>query len=165
MGVYTGSGPTDPVVGNKVSVTAFGVPSADAIQALASATSSYTPTIGGTGWVLGNGTLTGNYSQVGKAVWFRIVFTFGSTSVAGTGSLSFTTPVTLAGTNHVLAQTTLDASPAGRYNGVAVTTTTPVLPYCTPSAAGGADRTGVAGVPITWASGDVVTISGWAEAA
>jgi len=165
VGVFTGSSPTDPTVGTKASITAFGVPTSDALQALMSATTAYTPTIGGTGWVLGNGTLTGSYTQVGKAVWFRIVFTFGSTSVAGSGSLSFTTPVTLAGTNHVMSQTTLDASPAGRYNGVAVTTTTSVLPYYTPSAAGGADRTAVAGVPITWANGDTVTISGWAEAA
>lgn len=129
------------------------------------ATTSYTPTIGGTGWVLGNGTLTGNYTKVQKMVFIRVVFTFGSTSTAGSGSLSFTLPTTAAGTNHALTHTTLDASPAGRYNGAAVTTTTTVLPYYTPSAAGGADRTGVAGVPITWASGDTVTISGWYEAA
>ena len=165
MGAYTGSGPTDPVVGNKTSVTSFGVPTADAVQALASATSSYTPTIAGSGWAVGNGTVSGGYTQIGKFVVFRATFTLGTTSTAGAGAMTISLPVNSIGGIHAVSHSTLDNNVPARYNGVGVLATSTVTPYYTPSAAGGADRTATTSVPMTWATSDSITVSGWYEAA
>lgn len=165
MGVYTGSGPTDPVVGNKVSVTAFGVPTSDAVQALASAATSYTPTVSGTGWALGNGTITGEYTQVGKFVAFAIRLTLGSTSTAGASSLALSLPVNSTGSLYICTQSSLDSSASARYDGSCTIETSVVRPYYTPAAAGGAARTATTSVPFTWATSDTVTVSGWYFAA
>lgn len=87
MGVYTGSGPTDPTVGSKASVTAFGVPTADVAQALVSATSSYTPTLGN----VTTGTVTGNYTQLGKMVYLSLEITAG-TVTSGASAVTLTMP-------------------------------------------------------------------------
>jgi len=59
---------------------------------------SYTPTWSSTGTppTLGNGTTTGRYCQVGKAVHFQWALTIGSTSTAGTGTYTISMPVTAA---------------------------------------------------------------------
>jgi len=44
---------------------------------------AYTPTLGGTGWAIGDGTVLGAYCQIGKVVFFRASVTFGSTSTFG----------------------------------------------------------------------------------
>jgi hypothetical protein len=54
---------------------------------------SYTPTISGTGWAIGNGALTFKYVQVGKMVTVQGVMGIGSTTSIGTGSLTFSLPV------------------------------------------------------------------------
>lgn len=52
--------------------------------------SAYTPTLGG-GWVLGNGSLAGAYFQIGKLVFFNILYQVGSTDTKS-GVLSFLLP-------------------------------------------------------------------------
>lgn len=46
---------------------------------------SYTPTI--TGFTVGNGSISGRYTQIGKTVIFRATFTVGSTSARPNGSV------------------------------------------------------------------------------
>jgi hypothetical protein len=59
---------------------------------------AYTPTLGGTGWAIGNGTASGFYCQIGKIVHARIRITFGSTSTFGAASaLTLALPVTPRG--------------------------------------------------------------------
>lgn len=54
---------------------------------------SFTPSY--TNLTIGNGTNVGAYAQVGKTVFFRVAFTFGTTSsIAGTPALTF--PVTIS---------------------------------------------------------------------
>ena len=53
---------------------------------------SYTPTLTGTGFALGNGTATGAYCVIGKTVHFWVNFAFGSTTTAGTGAYTFNLP-------------------------------------------------------------------------
>lgn len=79
------------------------------------ATSTWAPTIGGTGWALGNGTITGRYVQVGKFTFYRIEWDFGTTSTAGTGQLTLSTPVA-ASASHFLV-----TAGQGEYQG-AITT-------------------------------------------
>jgi hypothetical protein len=59
---------------------------------------SYTPawTASTTNPVLGNGTLVGRYSKVGKMVDFAIQLTAGSTTTFGSGQWSFSLPFTVA---------------------------------------------------------------------
>ncbi len=45
---------------------------------------TYTPVLSGTGWALGNGTLTGEYIRSGPMGYFYIVLQFGSTTTLGT---------------------------------------------------------------------------------
>jgi hypothetical protein len=56
---------------------------------------AYTPTwtAAGTAPSLGNGTLTGAYTQIGKTVHFRLKFVAGSTTTFGTSGWRFTLPV------------------------------------------------------------------------
>lgn len=57
---------------------------------------SYTPTLssaGGTAPTLGNGTLTGQYMQLGKMVQGIVKLSFGSTSTYGTGNFMLSFPV------------------------------------------------------------------------
>lgn len=58
-------------------------------------TTAYTPTWGNTGTAnsLGNGTITGNYIQIGKLVLFDLSLVFGSTTTSGNGGWTFTVPV------------------------------------------------------------------------
>jgi len=56
---------------------------------------AWTPTITATGggFSLGNGTVSGKYTQIGKLVVATFIFTFGSTSNMGAGALRSTMPV------------------------------------------------------------------------
>lgn len=57
---------------------------------------SYTPvwTSSGTAPALGNGTITGRYKQNGKTIDLVVKIVFGSTTTFGTGTYSFSIPVT-----------------------------------------------------------------------
>lgn len=57
---------------------------------------SYTPTLGGSGWAVGNGTLSGAYLRVGNTVHFRADFKIGSsTTKGGASSPTLTLPLTM----------------------------------------------------------------------
>jgi hypothetical protein len=56
-------------------------------------TGTYSPVISGTAWVIGDGTASGQYQQLGKLVIVRIDITFGSTTTFGTGALEVTLPI------------------------------------------------------------------------
>lgn len=57
---------------------------------------SYTPTLSATAGspTIGNGTITGAYSQIGKSVFAKIKITAGSTTNFGTTKMTLTLPVT-----------------------------------------------------------------------
>ena len=47
---------------------------------------SYTPVLSGSTWAVGNGTISGAYTQIGKTVHFTARFVLGSTSTKGSAS-------------------------------------------------------------------------------
>jgi hypothetical protein len=53
---------------------------------------AYTPTLGGTGWALGNGTITGRFCKLGTVVHFYVNIIFGSSSTFGGSALTVSTP-------------------------------------------------------------------------
>jgi len=63
------------------------------IAATQTAWSTYTPTLGGTGWTW-TGTAAGRYKQLGKTVFFSLTYTSSATLTAGSSPLTFTLPVT-----------------------------------------------------------------------
>lgn len=121
---------------------------------------SWTPTP--TNFTVGNGVLTAKYQQVGKTVICRFEFTLGSTSSMGTIP-TFTIPVTAAAhlknmrTGGVYIEDLATAAFIGNilFNGTAVDTVTLTVMNVASTYAGNSSIT--ATVPMTWATGDIVT--------
>lgn len=128
---------------------------------------AYTPTLGGTGWALGDGTITGAYCQIGKIVFFRATFTFGSTSTAGTASPTFTLPVNaVAGSlRYPVNSRFFDASASTVYVGAAHLGGATTVNVFSTSAANGATTATNSTTPFAWTTSDVIYINGTYEAA
>ena len=127
-------------------------------QLLAGVT-SYTPTwtAASVNPTIGDGTIVGAYHQVGTLVYFRIALTIGSTTTTGTGAWSFTLPFTAVGAiGFPHGEAVIYDAGTGQLVAVATQETTTkifVIAHNTSTAAGPT-------VPITWAAGDVLAISG-----
>lgn len=164
MGVFTTTGLTASV-GGKITAGTYWNGQVDALIDGFQAGTSYTPTLGGTSWSLGNGTVSGTYTQIGKQVFFNSTVTFGSTSGYGSGSLTISLPATPVAT-HIGHCRAFDTSAGTSYGGeLIISTAGTATPLVTPAAAGGSSRGLISTVPFTWATGDSVTITGYFEAA
>lgn len=165
MGSTTTSSYSGVVAGQTSGVAAALNAGLTAVNALGSATDTWTCTLGGTGWAVGNGTISTGYTQVGKSVWFNVTFTTGSTTSYGTGSLTLSLPVTPKSTHMAVARY-FDTSAGATYGAEAlILTNGTAVPIVTPATAGGSSR-GITGtVPVTGATGDSITVTGWYEAA
>jgi hypothetical protein len=122
---------------------------------------AYTPTWGNTGTAntTTGSTITGFYSKIGKKVSFGIQLTWGSGTVAGSGSWTFTLPLTAiaSGVYGGAHATISDASTGNLYLGnVLSASTTTIVLYNNASPLAPVSGT----VPFTWATGDQVYISG-----
>lgn len=143
-------------------------------QALVSGTgtgwglTSYSPawTASSSNPVVGNGTLTGSWIQIGKNVFFKIGLIIGGTTTFGSGSYRFSLPstptagtsggLTVIGQGIFVRQGTAYAPVSLVLNGTNVsyaelwyTSSAIVATNVTPTA------------PYTWANTDVLTIQGW----
>ena len=128
---------------------------------------AYTPSVGG--FTLGNGTVSGFYCQIGKIVFFRARFVFGSTSEAATSNITIELPFTAktAGANTIGGTFTghlHDASAAtpyisGAYLGTATTATIRRI------STDGALQTMSPTSPFTWTNGDTASVAGAYEIA
>lgn len=84
----------------------------------------YTPTLAsagaGTDWALGNGTITGQYVQLGRLTVGRFRIVFGSTTTFGTKALLVTAPTTMDTLDIFMRGQALmvDTSASARYDGV-----------------------------------------------
>lgn len=165
MGVFTAAS-VAAAVANKIAAAGFWNNQVKALIDGFGAGTTWTPTLGG-GWALGNGSMDAAYTLIQKQMFLSIAVTWGTTSTFGGTSLTFTLPsgITLPRAQ-VLAVRAGDASAAASYDGVAGITTGGVCtPIFTPAAAGGASRGATSTIPFTWASSDVVVISGSVEVA
>lgn len=125
---------------------------------------SPTWTSAGTAPVLNNGTLVAAYAQIQKLVFYHIKLTAGTTTTFGSANAwTFSLPVTAVtgyGTPDVIGN--WSGNPAGaRSNGVAAISTTSTILLCV----GGTTTVVQSAVPGAWASTNVLSISGWYEAA
>lgn len=152
---------TDLVKDGAVAIESLG----DAIDASVGsgllAWTTYSPTLSGTGWVKGSGTITGRYVQLGKIVMVEILYTF---STAGGGAAGSAVPTVSLPVN---ANTTISPNPAQvTINDISVPTTyigqgsigsTGVTANVGVSSGAYTSLTGLAsGVPILWATGDEI---------
>jgi hypothetical protein len=116
---------------------------------------SFTPTIGGSGWSVGNGTLACSYQQIGKTVAAHYSFTLGSTSASGSGTLTFTLPVTAVASRYT-GQGYTDMAGNGVFHILVRATSTTVLEFDV----GGSVTTAMLGLsigsPATWANGHII---------
>ena len=127
---------------------------------------SYVPTWGnsGTANTLGNGTIAGQYTQLGKLVFFRTILTWGSTTASGNGQWTFTLPVTAD--SYALGASIqglgFDASAVASYVLTGANTSTTVFNVNN-------NATPLAGVsstaPFTWATSDAASFLGFYWAA
>lgn len=131
---------------------------------------SYTPTvtlIGGT--TNGNATIVGAYTQIGKTVFFRAVYTLGSTTnFAGLSGVTVSLPVTSAQSiAFPVANVLFVDNGVATYLGTGYLTSTTAIQIqgyaTTGSFASGSNMTGAA--PLGWGTGDLFYVTGTYEAA
>jgi len=132
---------------------------------------SYTPTLGGTGWAIGNGSRSGYYCKLGKIVQFQIRIIFGSTSTFGAAARpTLTLPVTATSVSGNIDFVTniayFDNSATLRYQGTCDFSTTDIDLFSWNSAGTYVVAAATtATVPMAWAANDVIYVSGTYEAA
>lgn len=113
----------------------------------------------GTANTLGNGVITGQHISIGKVVFFKIAFTWGSSSVGGNGFFLFSLPSTavLNVTNECIGVGMIKDSGTGDYVASVVTNSTTTVYLDN----GNTISTGATtSVPMVWATGDYVSITG-----
>ena len=118
----------------------------------------YTPTwsSSGTPPTTGNATLAGRYMRLGKMVFVELSLVYGSTSSPGTGSWTLSLPSTAVSTSFsVMTADIVDAGTTHYVGFARLASTTAVNVFTNLTTGIGAT------VPITWATGDQVIVSGW----
>ena len=139
------------------------------LQDISGLWTNYTPTWTSTGTqpVVNNGTLTGRFARVGDTILVQIKLTAGSTTTYGTGSYSFSLPLTAAGNADCLGDVFVGDSSvgsAGYSTGLAFIAASATTVSCYVGATGATSVMSNT-VPQTFASGDRIWIAAVYEAA
>ena len=135
------------------------------VLGISSSSKSYTPT-----WsnlTLGNATVVATYTQVGKNVAVKVVFTYGSTTSI-TGSVGVSLPVNGVSTNFLpLGLVTIVDSGTTTYNGTITNQSSTLANILVNNSAGTYEQTAVLSstVPMTWTAGDMLIMQFNYEAA
>lgn len=133
------------------------------LNTIAGAWDSFTVTL--TNVSIGNGTATGFYKKIGRTVVYRVSITFGSTTSIS-GDVEVALPVTAAsilGTHQVVM---VDDSTSTSYAGMAAPSTTVARLRAVNASATYATLAALSStVPFTWATSDVIRLTGVYEAA
>jgi len=140
-----------------------------ALSSMNNTWTSYTPTLGGSGWAIGNGTITAAYCYVAaNAIALRIKLSFGSSSTYGGSVPTLTFPVTATsgwnGINEQFHVGFLDISSGSFYKGAARANNTSsfLLASLTTS---GLHTNCSSTSPFTWTTSDEMTVTGVYEVA
>lgn len=130
---------------------------------------AYTPTLSGTGWAIGNGTANGFYCQIGKMVFFRVGITFGSTSTFGASASPLVSlPITedsASPRSFTMWAQGADTSAGQLYLFNAFRGGTAANVEVQTIGTNGLGAAVTATVPFTWASTDLLRLSGTYQAA
>lgn len=126
---------------------------------------SYTPTLTGTGWALGNAAVDATYARVGKTVFYRVQIVWGSTSTYGSVQPIVSLPSTMVSAVHGAGTATaIDVGTTLYHWDVYYTSSTTVKPVVR-GVDGATTNTPTGTVPFAWASGDALLIHGWYQEA
>jgi hypothetical protein len=127
---------------------------------------AYTPTWGGStsNGTIGNGTLSGRYTQVGNTVFYEVALTIGSTSTIAVGNWNFSLPVSKR--NDAFVNVGITNWYGGRsgvnfYMSAGFYDTAKVYPILANNPMGQITNLS----PIAWTTGDILQISGSYEQA
>jgi hypothetical protein len=103
---------------------------------------------------IGNGSITGNYSRLGRFVFATIELVIGSTTTLGSGFWFFGLPTTSSGLSHQGSAVSTDLPGGTAYVGAA--TTNYANNYCLiTTSAGNVTPT----TPFTWGAGDIIRLT------
>jgi hypothetical protein len=125
----------------------------------------YTPTLGGTGWAIGNGTIAGRYCQIGKIVNFTILVTFGSTSTFGASLPALSVPVTSSTNAIYLSHGDCNDVSAGTFYATQVRRSSTTEVHVRALNASQQYAVLSSTFPFTWTTGDIIRVQGTYEAA
>lgn len=121
---------------------------------------SFTPTVSGTGWDIGNGTFSAAYTRIGNTVLYRCVATFGSTSTYGAAAgVRLSLPYSSTGGPGVTTCLLFDSSAAKYYLGSAYSVAADTLVLQTQGTAGILSSV-TSAAPFTWDTGDKLFLYG-----
>lgn len=122
---------------------------------------AYTPSLAGTGWALGNGTLTGRYTRIQDTIIFQARLVIGSTTTKGSGQLNIGLPSSVRDlVGYYLAQCIVhDISPNAWFPGTAIMAQNAAAAALFSAAGAAVNST----APITFATGDEVFVTGTYE--
>lgn len=123
---------------------------------------SYTPVIGGTGWALGNGTISGSWTRIGRTILYRVQIVWGTTSTFGTVSPTISLPYAASGAPGEAPVLGLRQT-VGTYRMVGLMAGSTVTVYN--QGAGNLLGYVTATVPASWASTDTWNVHGSYESA
>ena len=158
---------TDYVKDGAVAIEALGDAIDTSVGSGLLAWQTYAPTLSG-GWVNGNGVWDAKYVQIGKTVHVSAKFVLGTTTTKGT-TLTMSLPVASLSNRNPLWLGRASVAGGSLYDVfweyTTSTTTTCTLGYVSaaPGYLGRANVTST--IPLTWATGDYVTISATYDAA
>lgn len=123
---------------------------------------AWTPTLSGTGWALGNGTLSGRYTRIGSTIHLRLMIVFGSTSTFGSVSPTINlpfNPLTRGLFGGFITRNSVGPYPIFPRISTDGSTTVTIWAMGT----GGLVQAVTSTTPATWASGDTLEIYGTYE--
>lgn len=124
-------------------------------------TTTPTWTTTGTAPAIGNGTLTARYNKIDDNTYlYYLNFTAGSTTTFGTGTWAFSLPFTSVGSrNQILSGWILDSGTDNKVAAGNIVASDTKIVQITPEGGNVVTNT----VPMTWATGDQLTLSGIIE--
>ena len=127
-GLQGPTGPTGPTGAASTVTGPTGALGATGPSGVTGTLSTWTPTWGGL--TVGNATISASYYSVSKLIYYTVILTAGSTT-SSTGTMTMTTPVTAANTQHVSIGYWVDQSVGTSYFMFGKATSTTVITFAT----------------------------------
>ena len=110
--------------------------------------------------VLGNGTITGNYTTIGKTVFVRVKLNWGTTTSGGTGDWRFTLPVNAASPDGVQLPCSILDNGINWYTGIVNGTYTGAVDKSSVITTSSPSGALTANIPFTWGNLDSLQFNG-----
>jgi len=157
------------VAGETVTAAMLNAHVRDNLKAITDPWISYTPTLGGTGWALGNGTSAGKYIRIGNTVHFRAEIVIGSTTSKGSVSPTISAPLSVAqpASQGLILNASLWDKSTSLYFAIAHVDTATWNRFTVYAAASSPSYVAISPAtstaPFTWTTTDVIHISGTYE--